>query len=298
MKIFRALSVGVGYAARGAAALGRGTIALIGICGVVAALANYTMTQGSGTTFGSIVVSTVHYAQMLICDPTTPSQCGSVDVNGQQKIDVNTTNNNLYTAITAAVPYLPATTPTTNTYTTNVNSPANGDLHGALYVDLTSLVGTQLGAPSNFGTTPGAVEVLPVNASLFQGTTAVVAEPCQTNAKTRTTINFTASGLQTTPVVAGVSAKKTYICQILVNNAVADTIAIFGATTGTSCGTGAYGLYGGTTAATGMQLAANSGFSDGDSGYATNFTTNNNDDICFNHSASGQVSGKIVTVQQ
>src|SRR5260221_3356541 len=59
---------------------GRATVALIGIFGIIAALANYTATQGSGTTFGSIVVSTVHYAQQLICDSVTPSQCVAVKV--------------------------------------------------------------------------------------------------------------------------------------------------------------------------------------------------------------------------
>lgn len=54
---------------------------------VAAALANYTMTQGAGTTFGSIVVSTVHYAQQLLCDPTTPSQCTAVSAAGAAKVD-------------------------------------------------------------------------------------------------------------------------------------------------------------------------------------------------------------------
>lgn len=69
-------------------AAGRATVALVGICGVVAALANYTMTQGAGTTFGSIVVSTVHYAQQLLCDPTTPSQCQAVNSSGQASVAV------------------------------------------------------------------------------------------------------------------------------------------------------------------------------------------------------------------
>lgn len=59
-------------------AAGRATVALVGVCGVVAALANYTMTQGVGTTFGSLVVSSVHYIQTMVCDPTTPANCGGV----------------------------------------------------------------------------------------------------------------------------------------------------------------------------------------------------------------------------
>lgn len=50
--------------------------------GVVAAVANYAVTQGSGTTFGSVVVGGVHYAQQFICDLTTPSQCASVSAGG------------------------------------------------------------------------------------------------------------------------------------------------------------------------------------------------------------------------
>src|SRR6267142_5954782 len=72
---------------RGLASIGRGTIALVGICGVTAVLANYAMTVGSGTNFGSVVVSTVHYAQLLICDVTTPSQCAAVSAAGAIKVD-------------------------------------------------------------------------------------------------------------------------------------------------------------------------------------------------------------------
>lgn len=72
---------------RALGATGRATIALVGICGVVAALANYAVTLGSGTNFGSIVVSTVHYAQQLICDSVTPTQCVSVSAAGAAKVD-------------------------------------------------------------------------------------------------------------------------------------------------------------------------------------------------------------------
>jgi len=73
-----AMGRGLRLIGRALGVAGRATVALVGVCGVVAALANYTMTQGSGTNFGSIVVSTVHYVQMLVCDPTTPANCGSV----------------------------------------------------------------------------------------------------------------------------------------------------------------------------------------------------------------------------
>lgn len=44
---------------------------------------NYTATQGSGTTFGSKLVSAVNYPQQVMCDPATPSQCVAVNASGQ-----------------------------------------------------------------------------------------------------------------------------------------------------------------------------------------------------------------------
>jgi hypothetical protein len=101
MKILRALWTGLRGVGRALGVAGRATIALVGICGVGVAIANYAMTQGSGTTFGSIVVSTVHYVQMLSCDPATPSQCGAVTATGGQIVDVATSSNQLHTDLAA-----------------------------------------------------------------------------------------------------------------------------------------------------------------------------------------------------
>jgi len=61
--------------------------ALIGI-GVAAAVADYTATQGAGTTFGSAVQATVHYAKWVLCDLTAPAtQCATVSAAGALKID-------------------------------------------------------------------------------------------------------------------------------------------------------------------------------------------------------------------
>lgn len=49
-------------------------------------------------------------------------------------IDVDTTGNALYSAVTAPIPYLPAATSTTNTYSAGTTSPVNGDTHGNIYV--------------------------------------------------------------------------------------------------------------------------------------------------------------------
>ncbi len=61
---------------------GRATVALVGISTLAAVAANYAVTVGSGTTFGSVVVGGVNYAQQFICDLTTPAQCASVNSDG------------------------------------------------------------------------------------------------------------------------------------------------------------------------------------------------------------------------
>ena len=63
----------------------------------------------------------------------------------------------------------------TVTYTTGDMVLPVTDLHGALNTDLQAWANTALGTPTNFGTTPGAVVVGSVNASLFIGTVAAVA---------------------------------------------------------------------------------------------------------------------------
>ncbi len=73
--LFKAVGAGV-----------RGILVAVGALafstGAYIAVADYTATQGTGITFGSIVVSAKHYMQMLTCDPTTPTQCAAVDASG------------------------------------------------------------------------------------------------------------------------------------------------------------------------------------------------------------------------
>lgn len=81
IKLIKRISSAIGIGARA-------FVALVGVAGITAAVANYTMTQGAGTNFGSIVVSTVHYAQQLLCDVTTPSQCAAVDSSGNVSVNL------------------------------------------------------------------------------------------------------------------------------------------------------------------------------------------------------------------
>ncbi len=72
------------------------------------AFANYQATVGSGTNFGSVVVAGVHYAQMMICDLTTPAQCTSVSAGGALKVDASATTQPV-SAASLPLPALAAT---------------------------------------------------------------------------------------------------------------------------------------------------------------------------------------------
>lgn len=136
---------------------GRATVALIGICGVTAVLANYAVTLGSGTNFGSVVVSSVHYAQQFICDLTTPAQCASVSAAGAIKVDGSAATQPVSGTVTANLGTIAGTATAANQATeiaslasivTNTGAaiPAGsatiGNVNGAPNVTLTDCSGT------------------------------------------------------------------------------------------------------------------------------------------------------------
>lgn len=125
----------------------------------------------------------------------------------------------------------------------------------------------------------------------------VVVDPCAANAKLDGTISQTTS----TQVIAGTSAKKTYICSITLNGADAENISIVEGT-GSVCATNIFALLGGTTANAGMNFAANSGLGYGNGashvlgpGTDANAAAAN---VCVLQSGSGRVAGAFTYVQQ
>src|SRR5882757_827743 len=71
--------------------------------GMAVAFANYTMTQGAGTTFGSVIVGGFHYVQMFVCDLTTPAQCQSVSAAGAAKVDGSAVTQPVSGTVTANI---------------------------------------------------------------------------------------------------------------------------------------------------------------------------------------------------
>jgi hypothetical protein len=142
----------------------------------------------------------------------------------------------------------------------------------------------------------GTANATPWNNNLAQiGGTAVVADPCQANAKSYVSINQTANA----QLVTGTASKKIYPCSIHIVTATAQNIALVEGT-GTTCGTSTTGVvgFGGSAAATGWNFAANGGLTYGDGRGALGQEGTAADNLCLFQSGTGQVSGGLSYVVQ
>jgi hypothetical protein len=128
------------------------------------------------------------------------------------------------------------------------------------------------------------------------GGSAVYVDPCLVNAPSVYIVNFATT--TTTTMISGTASKQTYLCgiSILPVSAAVNLNIVEG--TGTNCSTISAGLIGGTTAATGPNIAANGGFVMFNGGSWVAKTATAADNVCFMASASSQVSGVIKYVQQ
>lgn len=111
-----------------------------------------------------------------------------------------------------------------------------------------------------------------------------------------TPFSFSSSSAQ--KIVSKVASKKVYICAINLVVAAATNIALIEGTKVTNeCDTSTAGMAGGTTAATGWNLAANGGLTQGSGLGVIIKTANANFDVCLLASAANQVSGGISWTQ-
>jgi hypothetical protein len=130
---------------------------------------------------------------------------------------------------------------------------------------------------------------------ITDGTNNLVVDPCKGQTKLYISINQPAN----THLVAGTASKKIYICSIHMVVAVATSAALVEGT-GSVCATGTAGVsgFGGATAATGWNFAANGGIALGNGGAAVGAEGTSADNLCLFNSGSGQVSGGISYVVQ
>jgi hypothetical protein len=206
---------------------------------------------------------------------------------------------------------------TTNapTYTTAQTDPLSLDTSGLLRVSLKdtpqnttalkvdgSAVTQPVSIAANVAATDAATSAtgsaVPAKAAYIGGSdganlVGMYLDPCKRGAKTRFTVNLTASG----QIITGTSAKKTYICDLDITTATAQNIALVEGT-GSTCATGIAGMAGGTTAATGWQFAANGGLTKGNGdGGVFSADSANADNVCLLLSGTGQTSGSGHYVQ-
>jgi hypothetical protein len=130
---------------------------------------------------------------------------------------------------------------------------------------------------------------------ITDGSNFLVVDPCKAQTKSYASINQTASA----QLVAGTASKKIYVCSIHVVVAAATDVAVVEGT-GTTCGTGTAGVggFGGATAATGWNFAANGGIALGNGDSSLGAEVTSGDNLCVFNSGSGQVSGGISYVVQ
>ena len=294
---------------RGSYNLFVGTLIAVLIAGGVAVATNYTMTQGSGLTFGSIVASTVNYPQMLLCDLTTPaSQCAAVNGSGQIAIQ--------------APPSLPLPTgAATSANQTNASQKTQivdgsgnviASTTNALNVDCVTgcAAGTTSNATSGVATSSTNSATVAYNYG-FNGTTwdqlqtdasknlKVTVANASTDPCTNTKTNFAwGNSSGTTQLVAPSGSTQVYVCSFSLIAAATAVVNLVGGT-GASCTTGTpVAALGSTTPASGMSLAANGGLTYG-SGLGTVVrTTTAGHGLCLIQSGTTALAGNITYVQQ
>ncbi len=130
---------------------------------------------------------------------------------------------------------------------------------------------------------------------ITDGTNYLVVDPCKAQTKLYASISQTANA----QVATGTASKKIYVCSIHVVAAAAANVAVVEGT-GTVCGTSTAGVsgFGGATAATGWNFAANGGIALGNGDASLGAEGTSGDNLCVFNSGSGQVSGGISYVVQ
>ena len=145
-----------------------------------------------------------------------------------------------------------------------------------------------VGATTDAASTFGASGSLSAKLRLL---TNLTLDPCSSQAKTFIQINQTTG----TQVNTGTAAMRSYVCEFSAMSATAQNVAIISGT-GVICATASNPMYGGVTAATGFQFAANAGIGLGNGGATVMKTKTDADNICILQSGVGQVSGVLSIV--
>lgn len=157
---------------------------------------------------------------------------------------------------------------------------------------------------ANFNTANIAVNLAQVNGSTVltgvgtsSGSQRVALspiDPCSPDSNA--TRGFTAVSLTTSSqIITGSAPNFVYVCSISLVAASATNVAVV-AGTGSVCGTSIAGVFGGSTAATGYNFAANGGIAFGNGGASIGRSDATGENLCILVSAANQISGSLTYV--
>jgi hypothetical protein len=193
-----------------------------------------------------------------------------------QIIDVDTTGNALYSAITGPIP-------------------AGTNIIGNVRIDQTT-PGTTNGVSVTNANSNGQA-AMSASSPVVLANNQTAADPCMFAAKTNVPISMT--GTTTIKLVSLASSQKIYICSLhLIASAATIWSIADGTKASTECDTAAEAVIGATTATHGLSLAANGGETQGSGAGTIALTNTAAHDLCLFQSGSGDLSGNITYVQR
>jgi hypothetical protein len=168
-RAFSLIGKGLYAFGRGLGFAGRVTVALVGIAGVTVATADYLMTiPGSGTTFASVVISTKHYAAMVLCDAVVgETQCQTITAAGAAKVDGSAVTQPVSGTVTANA----GTNLNTSALSTSANQ-TNGTQQTKV-TDGTNVAAVKAASTAPFATDPAVVVTESPNSPLLGPSTAI-----------------------------------------------------------------------------------------------------------------------------
>ena len=264
-----------------------------------------TATTGAGgvsssafTAGKSVLVSNTGATNTAFCAPGATATTSSTPILPGQTVEITTTAETAITCITSAS----TTTVSFQVGTglaTGWGGSGSGGGGGAITAAASSYSnGAYPALETAIASTNTKLDTLHTDAtSAIVGGTNLIgytsADPCEQQLKTNVAISQAAN----TKLISATSAKKNYICSIVLIAPDAEKISVIEGS-GSTCGTSGSALIGSTTVASGMSLAANGGLTYGNGKGTVAGGVNTNYDVCLLQSGTGYVAGNITYVQQ
>src|SRR5271157_5951856 len=196
--------------------------------GVNASLfAGTTGITATGTSVNANITNTV---PVTLTSPTITGTVAVTQSTSPWVVAGALTNNNAAPTATliGVMDHIAETAYTTVTYTTGDVVLATTDLHGATNVDLQAYAGTALGAGSNYGTSPGAVNVMGVNAFITNTPAVTVSGTVGVTQSTSPWVVSLTSTTITGTVAVTQSTSPWVVAGALTNNNAAPTATLTG----------------------------------------------------------------------